>query len=213
MEAGGRGRSWGKNEKMKCQIPGTVQKCQGEEGEKSVIPQCQGDNFLNSGPSSSLTPEKITPHLEPNLQKMLELVSDLHGRGEHEKKNLIKLPNPFFPPILCLLGRFKNISRSRNIQIGSGVDVFLREGERGDERVTWRKRWRQKGEESPMWCCGWRPLSWRSHLYGVSHDPLPSTPAREKSVAVSMATGSAVRAPEVVVGGTVGPVQSQWCYF
>lgn len=53
MEAGER-TQLGENEKMKCQIPGTVQKCQGEEGEKSVIPQCQGDNFLNSGHSSSL---------------------------------------------------------------------------------------------------------------------------------------------------------------
>lgn len=39
-------------------------------------------------------------------------------------------------------------------------------------------------------------------VYGVSRDPLPSTPAREKSEAVSMATGSAARAPEVVVGGS-----------
>lgn len=52
---------------------------------------------------------------------------------------------------------------------------------------------------------------------GVSYDLLPSTPAREKSVAVSMATGSAVREagllPEVVVGGTAGLEQCQWCYF
>lgn len=54
-----------------------------------------------------------------------------------------------------------------------------------------------------MWCRGWSLLSWRSYFHGVSHDPLPSTPAREKSVAVSMATRSAVRVvgwlPEVVV--------------
>lgn len=83
---------------------------------------------------------------------------------------------------------------------------------RGEDKEEGVGGW--EGEESPMWCCGWRPLSWRSYFYGVSHDPLPSTPAREKSVAVSMATGSAVREagwlPEVVVGGTVGLVQ---CYF
>lgn len=39
-------------------------------------------------------------------------------------------------------------------------------------------------------CCGWGLLSWQSHLCCVSHDPLPGTPAREKSEAVSMATGS-----------------------
>ncbi|MEQ2313159.1 hypothetical protein AMECASPLE_038753 [Ameca splendens] len=52
---------------------------------------------------------------------------------------------------------------------------------------------------------------------GVSHDLLPSTPAREKSVAVSMATGSAVREagwlPEVVVGGTAGLEQSRGVIF
>lgn len=55
---------------------------------------------------------------------------------------------------------------------------------------------------------------------GVSHDPLPSTPAREKSVAVSMATGSAVREAqwllEVVVaagGGTAGLARRRRCYF
>lgn len=39
-------------------------------------------------------------------------------------------------------------------------------------------------------CRGRGLLSWRSHLCCASHDPLPGTPAREKSVAVSMATGS-----------------------
>lgn len=39
-------------------------------------------------------------------------------------------------------------------------------------------------------CRGRGLLSWRSHLCCTSHDPLPGTPAREKSVAVSMATGS-----------------------
>ncbi|KAK5864187.1 hypothetical protein PBY51_001147 [Eleginops maclovinus] len=37
-----------------------------------------------------------------------------------------------------------------------------------------------------------------SHFHGVSHDPLPSTPAREKSAAVSMATGSAAHRGRVV---------------
>lgn len=88
----------------------------------------------------------------------------------------------------------------------------------GEEGMRGRKRGkdgcrRERKAPCAWWCCGWRPLSWRSHLYCVSRDPLPSTPAREKSVAVSMETGSAAWAPEVVVGGTVGPVRSVRCYF
>lgn len=40
----------GKRGKMKCQIPGSGHKCQGEEGGKSVIPQCQRDNFATQDP-------------------------------------------------------------------------------------------------------------------------------------------------------------------
>lgn len=73
---------------MKCQIPGTVQKCQGEEGDKSVILQCQGGQLFELWNLLSLKQKKITPHLESNLQKMSELVSHLHGRaGLMEKKN------------------------------------------------------------------------------------------------------------------------------
>ncbi len=70
-----------------------------------------------------------------------------------------------------------------------------------------------EGWKAPCGAADGSCLSRRSHLYGVSRDTVPGTPAREKSVAVSMATGSAARAPEVVVGGTVGPVQSVCCYF
>lgn len=76
----------------------------------------------------------------------------------------------------------------------------------------------EKGEQSPMWCCGWRLLSWRSYFYGVSHDPVPGTPAREESAVVSMTTGSAIREAErlpevVVVGGAGGVAQCRWGYF
>lgn len=71
---------------MKCQIPGTVQKCQGEEGDKSVIPQCRGGQLFELRNLLSLKQEKITPHLEPNLQKMSELLSHLRGRAGLMKK-------------------------------------------------------------------------------------------------------------------------------
>lgn len=62
-----------KKSEIEMSIPGNVQKCQGDKGDKSVIPQCRRDNFLNSGPSS-LEQGKIAPHLEPNFQKMSGLV-------------------------------------------------------------------------------------------------------------------------------------------
>lgn len=40
----------GKRGKMKCQIPGSGHKCQGGEGGKSVMPQCQWDNFSTQDP-------------------------------------------------------------------------------------------------------------------------------------------------------------------
>lgn len=59
----------GENREIKCQILGTVQKCQeGEEEGKSVIPQCQRDNFFELRALLSLTQLKITPHFEQKLQ-------------------------------------------------------------------------------------------------------------------------------------------------
>lgn len=96
-----------------------------------------------------------------------------------------------------------------NVWTVSDIHVCLKGGGGAVyKKLFCRKTPKKKGAENPMWCSGWSLLSWRSYFHGVSHDPLPSTPAREKSVAVSMATRSAVRVvgwlPEVVVVGLGG---------
>lgn len=51
----------------------------------------------------SLKQEKITPHLEPNLQKMSELVSYLRGRGGKEE-NELNAQIHFFPQHFMFAG-------------------------------------------------------------------------------------------------------------
>lgn len=136
---------------------------------KSVISQRHGDNFMNSRPLSLTQKRKY--HCSPIKPNLQQMSMSVSCLQARDEliKKHIKL-------IILFCASWNSWDQSDDAEWG-----------KNDGRTRWTQ------------CCGWRLLSWRSHLCCVSHDPLPGTPAREKSVAVSMVTGSAARAPEVVV--------------